>query len=233
LEAVANSPAPMTARGVAESIGLDRITCYRMLKTIEEAGYLNFDTVSKTFSLSQRVLMLARNAMAQDADREQIDRILRAISAATGETCHYSEMDGPQTILTQRAKGTQLVVVDFQIGARCELHASSVGKAILASQDDSFIENYLDGELKRYTTNTFCEPERLRGEILKIRREGVAYDFEELSIGMNCVAVPFRGFSGEVRSGISISGPDSRFTAARLVELAAVIKDEIGKMKMV
>jgi DNA-binding IclR family transcriptional regulator len=41
---------------------------------------------------------------------------------------------------------------------------------------------------------------------------------------MNCVAVPVRGAGGAVLAGISISGPDSRFTDARLKQLAATIK---------
>ena len=232
LEAVAKSATPPTASQLAQEMGMDRVTCYRTLRTIEEAGYLVHDEASKTYRLGRKILSLAQRVMSQDDERESIEDVLRAVSAATGETCHYSEMDGQETTLTHRAKGRQLVAVDFQIGTRCELHATSVGKAILAHQSPDFIDRYLGGVLKRYTNKTIVDPEALRAELDRIRNEGVSYDMEELSVGMNCVAVPVRRIDGSVVSGISISGPDSRFSIGRLKELAAAIQSEIGDLQI-
>ena len=211
---------------------MDRVTCYRTLRTIEEAGYLVHDEATKTYRLGRKILSLAQRAMSQDDERELIENVLRAVSAATGETCHYSEIDGQETMLTHRARGRQLVAVDFQLGTRCELHATSVGKAILAHQSQEFIENYLNRNLKAYTDKTIVDADALRDELDRIRTEGVSYDMEELSAGMNCVAVPVKRIDGSVVSGVSISGPDSRFSVSRLKELAAAIQAEVSDLQI-
>ena len=232
LEHVARCEAPPTASQLSSSIGMDRVTCYRMLRTIEDAGYLVCDPDTKTYRLSRKILSLAQSVLANEVDRERIDKTLKSISSRTGETCHYSVLEGSETILMQRAKGTQLVAVDFQIGTRCELHATSIGKAILANQSETFIQEYLGrNDLIGYTERTLTDPRNLNQELVKIKEQGVAFDMEELSSGMNCVAVPIHEIDGSVTGGISISGPITRFTSAQLKVLAAIIKDEIWKME--
>lgn len=230
LEAVAAGTAPMTAAEVAEAAGLERVTTYRMLRTIEEAGYVELDQATKTFRISPRMLALARPVFADGPERQRIADLLRVTSEKTGETCHYSELSGIETVLTQRVKGAQLVAVDFAIGTRCELHATSVGKAILAHQPPSFIQDYLTQDLKSYTTRTLADPQALISELERVRMEGQAYDFEELSSGMNCIAVPVRNAMGHVEAGVSISGPSNRMTRAHLNELGQIMRAEVQRI---
>jgi DNA-binding IclR family transcriptional regulator len=176
--------------------------------------------------MSRRVVSLAKHLLAEDEDRLLVSQTLKRISAASGETSHYSELDGESAILTQRSKGIQLVAVDFQIGERSALHTTSVGKAILAFQPAEFVDAYLRRPLQRSTEHTISDPAELRAELARVRERGIAYDHYELALGMKCVAVPVRQTDGSVRSGVSISGPDSRFTEVRLAELGQLIAAE-------
>jgi DNA-binding IclR family transcriptional regulator len=211
---------------VARLTGLDRATSYRMLRTIEQAGYVVRDRATKNFRPSRRIISLAKHLLGDDESRMLVSQTLKQVSRLTAETTHFSEMDGDSAVLTQRVKGTQLVAVDFQIGERYPLHTTSVGKAILAHQDDSVIAAYLERPLAQLTPRTINDPVRLRDELQRVRETGISYDHGELAHGMNCVAVPVRGPGGTVLAGISISGPDSRFTEPRLEELAATIRAE-------
>lgn len=226
LEAVARHGAPLSVTEISRHIGLDRATCYRMLRTIEEAGYLVRDDETRNYRMSRRVLSLAKHLLAEDGDRLLVSQALKRISAASGETAHYSEIDHDSAILTQRSKGVQLVAVDFQIGERSALHTTSVGKAILAFQSPVFIEAYLEKPLRPSTEYTITDPKVLITELDRVRATGIAYDHYELALGMKCVAVPARETDGAVRAGISISGPDSRFTDARLEELGRLVAAE-------
>ena len=226
LETVANLDQPATAAEIGRNLDMDRVTAYRMLRTLEEAGYVRVNPDSKKFVVANRALALARPLLDAGEQTERIDDLLRAVVRETGETCHYSELSGTETVLTRRAKGSQLVAVDFKIGTRCELHATSVGKAILAHQTNRFVDDYLKLELARYTERTVVEPDLLRSELSEIQHRNAAFDFEELSGGMNCVAVPIRSHGGVVEAGISISGPTLRLTPSRLVELSDLMKAE-------
>ena len=231
LEAVSAQRTPASAAELARELDMDRVTVYRMLRTIADAGYLVMDPATKRFSLSARILTLAAPLLESDDHGRQVDALLERVAQRTGETCHYSELSGSETLLTRRAKGQQLVAVDFQIGKRCELHATSVGKAILAFQEADFIEDYMKLDLVSYTPHTIAAPEGLRKELQSVRDTRIGFDYEELSEGMNCVAVPVPSMMGKVEAGISISGPAFRLTKPRLQELADIMLSEVEVFK--
>ena len=219
LEIVAASPQPVTLSYVADSLGIDKSTTYRMLNTLAEAGYVIRDEVSKRYSLSYKVVYLSRNLLADNEVSRLSRQILEELTAATQETVHLNILDDHQTILIQKVKGTQLVAVDFQIGDRSQLHCTSIGKALLAFQDVRFIEEVIAAGLPQMASNTFTNPETFRKELYRIRSQGYALDDHEFSDNMRCIAAPIFEHGGQVRMGISISGPDTRFTLDKLEEL--------------
>lgn len=230
LEAVAASSHPISVSEVAEQIDVDKSTAYRMLITLINAGYVTRDEISKRYSLSYKVVSLSRNLLAENEVSRLIRQTLSQISAATKETLHFSVLDGDEAVLVQRVKGTQLVTVDFQIGDRVPLHCTSIGKALLAFQDVRYIEQIIAAGLPKMASNTIIEPSELRKELQRIRSEGYAIDDREFSDNMRCIAVPVFEGGGRVNGGISISGPDSRFTLEKLDELKTPLTEASWKL---
>lgn len=219
LEIVSESTVPLTSREVAEQLKCDKVTAYRMLVTLETAGYIIRHDNTNQYSLSHKLVSLSRNLLAENEVTRLITKAMRDLSTATQETLHYSVLDGGVAVLVNRIKGTQLVNVDFQIGDRASLHCTSIGKVLLAFQDARFIEQTITEGLPARASNTITDPDALRAELGRIRSQGYAFDDHEFSDSMRCVAVPIFEGRGRVTSGLSISGPDSRFTMARLNEL--------------
>jgi DNA-binding IclR family transcriptional regulator len=230
LEAVAASSRPISVSEVAEQVDVDKSTAYRMLMTLTDAGYVMRDETSKQYSLSYKVVSLSRNLLAENEVSQLIRRTLTHISAATNETLHYSVLDGDETVLVERVKGTQLVTVDFQIGDRVPLHCTSIGKALLAFQDVRYMEQIIAAGLPRFASNTITEPADFRTELQRIRSQGYAIDDREFSDNMRCIAVPVFEGGGRANGGISISGPDSRFTLEKLEGLKAPLLEASRKL---
>lgn len=219
LEIIAEAGKPLSAQETATRLGTDKVTGYRMLVTLEHAGYVVRDEYSKRYSLSYKVISLSRNLLAENEITKLVTQTLHELSTETGETLHYSVLDGDAAVLVQRVKGSQLVNVDFQIGDRAAMHCTSIGKAILAFQDTRYVEETIARGLPRRASNTITDPDEFRYELQRIRAQGYAYDDHEFSDTMRCVAVPVFQSGGRVRTGISISGPDSRFTVEKLGDL--------------
>jgi DNA-binding IclR family transcriptional regulator len=59
----------------------------------------------------------------------------------------------------------------------------------------------------------------------RVRSSGVAFDDEEFSIGVRCMAAPVFRFDGAVCASIGISGPSPRMSDARLNEWEPVLSD--------
>lgn len=219
LEAVAAEPRPLALADIARATALDKSAAHRMLATLLAAGYVRQDDESRRYSLSYRVVSLSRNLLADNEVIRLARETLEAISSETGEGVHLAVLDGMETVLVQRVKGSQLVAVDFQVGDRSRLHCTSIGKALLAYQSEDEIERVIEAGLPALTANTITDPAALRRELRQVRERGYAIDDHELYDYMRCIAVPVFERDSPVRMGISCSGPEGRFTHEYLEQL--------------
>ncbi|MEP7456536.1 IclR family transcriptional regulator [Phyllobacterium sp. SB3] len=221
---------PITVQEAAQGLSVDRATAYRMLLTLVHAGYVMRDNVTKNYRLSFKVLSLSRNLMSEDERSVKIVACLRKISDLTGETVHYSALERDAAVLVFRAKGSQRVAVDFQIGDRSALHCTSIGKVLLAYQDIRATEAIIAGGLWKVAPRTITDPDELRRELARVRAQGYAYDDLEFAPDMRCVAVPVFESGGNVPGGIAISGPSSRFDHDKLEVLRDIALREAATL---
>ncbi|MGL1892893.1 MAG: IclR family transcriptional regulator [Spirochaetaceae bacterium] len=224
LEHISQNSNPVSLNQLTELTGFDKTTTYRFLMTLVELGYVCREESSKNFKLSYKVLSLGKNLLRDNEVTEYIKHALEQLCEITGETIHYAVLDGKYTVVTQKVKGSQLVAVDFQIGDRSPISYTSIGKAISTYQSNEFIDSIIAQGIPQITEYTIVKPEQFREELNKIRIQGYAIDDHECSNEMRCIAVPIFEKGGVVRSGISISGPDSRFTIKKLKSMSIPMK---------
>jgi DNA-binding IclR family transcriptional regulator len=220
LEAVAAEPRPLSLREVAARAGMGRSATHRMLATLVAAGYLHQEASTRRYAMSYRVVTLSRNLLAENEVVRLARQTLERVASATQEGVHLEVLDGTETVLVQHVKGTQLVAIDFQVGDRSQLHCTSIGKALLAFQDEAFIEAILAAGLPALTAHTITEPDELRRQLANVREKGYAIDDRETDDDMRCISVPVFERDVPVRMGISCSGPGSRYTLDYLERLS-------------
>lgn len=222
LDIVGARAKPVSVQDVADEMGADRATAYRMLMTLVHAGYVTRDETTKSYFLSYKILSLARNFLSDDERSTQILHCLRVISDATGETVHYSALEKDCAVLVYRAKGMQRVSVDFQIGDRSPLHCTSIGKVLLAYADIRFTDQILAGAMPKVASRTIIDPQTMRKELALVRAQGYAFDDMEFADDMRCLAIPVFEKGAHVPGGIAISGPSSRFDKSHLERLCDI-----------
>ncbi|MDR3436519.1 IclR family transcriptional regulator [Telmatospirillum sp.] len=213
----------VSVNDVADGIGADRATAYRMLMTLVQAGYVLRDASQKNYRIGFKVLTLARNLVSDDERSRAILDCLRQISDETGETVHYTALDSDTTVLVFRAKGTQRVSVDFQIGDRSPLPCTSIGKVLLAYSNQRFVERIIAQGLTKVAPRTITDADAMRQELATVRAQGYAIDDLEFAEDMRCIAVPVFENGAQVPGGISISGPSSRFDLVKLDQLRQIL----------
>lgn len=218
----------LSVMDVAQGVGVDRATAYRMLLTLVQAGYVLRD--DKTYRLSFKLLSLARHLVHDNERSLQITQCLKQICEETGETVHYSALDQDNAVLVFRVKGIQRVSVDFQIGDRSPLACTSIGKVLLAYSSVEFQEKIIAQGLVKTGPKTIIEPKALREEFVKVRQQRYAIDDLEFAPDMRCLALPVfeRGMS--VPGGVAISGPSSRFDLEKLQQLRACAEPHVAEL---
>ncbi len=105
---------------------------------------------------------------------------MRELMAETGETANLAIADGAEVVFLSQVETHEPIRAFFRLGARGPIHASGIGKALLAYAPPERIERLLRAApLQAFTPRTLTDPAALRDELAAIRAQGWAIDDEE------------------------------------------------------
>ncbi len=230
--AAASGPSA-TATALAESVGLNRTTTWRILATLEHQRLVSLDRETGWYSLGFGLVDLAGRASGTSMARSA-RALLQRIAARTGETAALAVMrDGALTYVAEADAGA-IVSVTWQ-GRSVPLHATSTGKVLLAFSGPDEVRELLSlprgGRLQRFTSTTITSRAALREELVRTRERGYSAcrgEFEESAWG---VSAPVLDVAGRPVAVLSIWGPPERITVSRfdgLGELAVASAEELA-----
>jgi DNA-binding IclR family transcriptional regulator len=127
------------------------------------------------------------------------------------ETANLVILHDLSVIYLEKVESPLSIAISTLVGGRQPLHCTAVGKAILANLSSEILKDKISRmELTKFTSNTICDKKTLIESLENIKKKGYAEDFEELEIGLHCIAAPILNHNNMPFAAISISGPTSR-----------------------
>jgi DNA-binding IclR family transcriptional regulator len=212
---------------VAERADLPLTTTHRLVAELVAWGALR-RLPSGSYVIGRRLWDLGMLAPVQRGLREAASPFLHDLYGATLETVHLAVRDGLETLYVDRLAGHRSVPIVSTIGSRLPLHATGVGKVLLAFAPPEVQQAVLDAPLRRFTRYTVTTAPRLAEQLARARSEGYATTVEEMSPGACSVAVPVLVDDLAV-AAIGIVVPDLRRTRPRLVAALQVAAQGIAR----
>jgi IclR family acetate operon transcriptional repressor len=169
-------------------------------------------TVGQAFVRVRRVEALGRPAM-------------RALMEASAETVNLGVVEGAEVVFLAQVECHAPIRAFFRPGRRGPVHASGIGKAILAHADPAAVAALLGpGPLPAFTETTVTDPAALAAHLAAARARGWALDDEEHTLGMRCVAAPVFDHTGAAVAAVSVSGPSVRLTPPAIPRIAGLTR---------
>lgn len=207
LDYFADAGTPLGVAEAARHLNVNTNMAFRLLKSIESAGYIAQDPSSGKFRISLKVLPLGQVALSSLEVRRWAMPCLEELSAQYPDAnVNLAVLEGGDVIYVARLESARLPRLYSPVGRRGAVHATAVGKVLVSELDDAELEALVrEKGLKRFTNNTITSLEQLKKELARVRQEGVAYDTEEHIIGVNCIAAPVRDSKGQIVASISLS----------------------------
>ena len=212
---------------IARRAGLPPSTAHRLVGELSEWGALDRREDGR-YVVGRRIWDLGLLAPVQTGLREVASPFLHDIYGATLATVHLAVRDRDKALYLDRLSGHASVPVVSGIGSRLPLHATGVGKVLLAYAPER-IQQAVLADLVRITPYTITQPGRLRRELARVRQEGFAQTLEEMTLGACSVAVPVRGPSDRVLAALGIVVPSLKRDRARLVAALEVAAQGIRR----
>ncbi len=211
---------------LADRAGLPVATAHRLVAELVAWGALA-RTTSGEYVVGRRLWDLGLLAPVQTGLRQAASPFLHDLYGATLATVHLAVRDRLEVLYLDRLAGHASVPVVSRIGSRLPLHATGVGKVLLAHAPAEVQEQAL-ARLTRVTPYTVTQPGMLRRQLARVLREGYATTVEEMSLGACSVAVPIR-HGEEVVAALGIVVPGLKKDRPRLVAALQVAAQGVGR----
>ena len=199
-------------REVAEKLKMAKSSTHDLMSSLAKLGFLN-KTEDSRYRLGWRLVTLSEVLLATTELRQEAHPVMEELAVQYQETIHLAVLDDTQAVYVDKLEGRQAVRVELtSLGARLYAHCSSLGKVLLAYSSEAEVKRIIQtAGLPRFTPNTITDEEELQQNLVKIRKQGFAYDMEEILPDLCCVAAPIYNHKGQMIAAISMSIPAYRF----------------------
>ncbi|MFX0577031.1 IclR family transcriptional regulator [Nocardia nepalensis] len=194
---------------LARRTGLPKATVHRMCQDLVSARLLSPSPAG--YRLGRGLFELGLRASVERTLLEVAVPFMQDLYARTRETVHLGVLDGDEVVYISKIGGHRQVSAPSRVGGRMPLYCTAIGRVLLAHCDAATVDRILSGRLIRRTPRTIVGPGLLRAQLDRVRDGGVAFEYEESSAGIACVAAPILGADGRPLAAISVTGPTSRF----------------------
>ena len=200
-----------------------RSTTYRLMAQIEKVGFLDRDSETGLYRLGIRLAALGELAQRSTSLQRISQPVVRRLSRQTGETATLLLLVDGEGIAVLHSESPHRVVAKGILGRYWPLHASAGGKALLAWLPEEEAKGLLIKRLARYTPTTLVTQTALKKEFKQIRERGYATVRGEFIDDVWGAAVPIFNHREELEGAVTLGGPRSRVTRARLPELGKIL----------
>ena len=217
LESLSEDRMPATVADLTRRLALPRSSVFRLLRTLEDKGYVQVDPTGKTFVLGPRVLRLGYQFLASRDVVQAARSDVEALARATGISAHLVVRDGRDIVYVLHALGSSSFVSNLGVGDRLPAHATPTGQFLLSGLTHAELGKLYRGT--RLDSTSPQTPKTLAG-LMKIMAAGLAtgyiVSFGAVHSGGMTIAAPVRAAGGKIVAGLDISGPDNAFDSKQI-----------------
>ena len=215
---------------VRAHLEIGQSTAHRLMAMLVYRGFAVQDPETRAYRVGPALFEIAEAAGAFDI-RRNVHPILEWLANESGETAHFGVLHVTDVHYIDVVESTSVLRVAGRVGQINPAHATSLGKAILATFDDGHVrELYADSEISVPTTRSTTNLSRLLKELGSTRTRGWARNQGEIEAGVCSVGVaaehPVRGVLG----AFSLASPQVRYSRAMEKAHASLLRNAAKRL---
>lgn len=204
---------------IADALGLPKSSVIRYLKTLEQQDFLERDELTQRYFLGPAPLRLVSQDARQGDVRRAAYPMMLKLHDSSGETVNLAVPMRNRVVYVETLQSSHPVRTVRQIGEESPLHATAVGKAVMAWLPPEKLDSLKGQSLEEYTENTITIWPSLLRELERIRIQGFAIDDREGHREFRCVGAPIFDYRSQVVASIAVSAPATRLSMERALDL--------------
>jgi len=195
---------------LAGELGLPKGTVYGILRTLLSVGFVEQDPESGKYRMGGALLHLGSTYLDGNELRTRALNWADWLAARTNESVRLGTLHERQVLVVHHVFRPDNSPQTLEVGALLPMHASAMGKVLLAHHPYVAAELANNGAMTRFTDCTITDPTTLTEELERVRAQGWASAVHELVYGEASCAAPIHDRRGIAVGTIAISGPIER-----------------------
>jgi DNA-binding IclR family transcriptional regulator len=203
LEAFAPGEARLTLTEIGRRTGLPLATAHRLVAELVRLHGLEREE-GGTYRIGVRLWEIGSLAPIRGGLRELAMPFMEDLYEATHENIQLAVRIGLQAMILEKISGRDSVQIVTRVGGRLPLHATGVGKVLLAYAPPEVLEAVLAQPLEPMVPGTIVDPDRLRADLDGVRSRGWSLTRDEMTVGAMSLGAPVRGPEGQVVAALSV-----------------------------
>jgi DNA-binding IclR family transcriptional regulator len=206
--------------------GIHKSTINRIATYLVKRDYLKQFEKRGKYSLGMKFLDYSALIKKRVKIREIALHHLTQLRNLIAESCMLIVWDGKKATLLDTIHCASILRATPDENTVVPLHVTSAGKIFLANMSNEELDEYLFSReiKKKYTEYSVTSPAKLKKEIKTIKKDNIAYDVEELNIGLSSVAAGIRDINENIVGVVAVIGPIARLPLKKLREIAPKVK---------
>jgi IclR family KDG regulon transcriptional repressor len=226
----------LTLKQIVSLTGLPKTTTFRILATLVDRQFCEYDTKTEQYSLGFAFLRFSDIRRQQTNVHSEALPIMRDMRNKINETIVLSVRTGDFRIHIDFVESLHPMRRMAELGVQAPLYAGAASKVLLAGLGPDELRKYLERtELEAFQKATITNKRDLMRELQRINVQGYAESKGELFTGGGALAAPIRDYSGTTVAVIDILTPEHRYTPEHrdhciqhLLEGTAAISQRLG-----
>lgn len=216
---------------VAAATHLSPAVARRCLNTLVALGYVAKH--GRRFLLRPEVLSFGWSFMSSMNLESVALPHLQKVRDETGDSSSMAVLSGEEVLYIAHVSTERPIRLSANVGTRFPIHATSLGKVLLAFQPEADVDAFLStAGLEAFTDNTVSTPEAMRVSLSEIRKSGYAVSKDELDFGIISIAVPVFDANRKIACAINCSTSTTRVAVDELIQTRApLLREAAGKIE--
>jgi DNA-binding IclR family transcriptional regulator len=235
LKSLASGPRRLGVSELADRLELPRPTVHGLLQTLQIHGFVEQDRDSGKYQLGAGLLHLGNSYLDLNELRGRSIVHAERLAARTQAAVRVGVLHGAEVVVVHHVFRPDAAFQVLEVGAQLPVHATALGKALLAYAPAAVVDDVLAEAPARLTRRTLGAA-ALRRELEDVRESGLARERDEAVLGESSVAAAIFDNAGHAVGAIGVVGDtqailprgSARGVAAAVLDAARSISRELG-----
>jgi DNA-binding IclR family transcriptional regulator len=205
LDYIGSSSKPVVFKKLKEAISLPKSTLNKLIHTLVYKGYLEKGQTG-CYTIGIQCFKTGSAFRIIEPFWQRAKSIVEEVCKVCNETTHLAVLEGIYVVYIYKFDSTQPIRIYSREGRKIPAHTTAIGKALLSGySDEEIYKLYPDAKLPVMTPNSIISIKELLDQLHEIRRISIAFESEESTPQVKCIAVPIRNSQGKPIAALSVA----------------------------